>query len=261
MMTTRILKLLGISALVVVVGTACYPASTQAVENPIIPTSQGDLPGNATPTLLLTASPMATLPAPTAIPSPSPIPSPASFPDPADFQWKLITEGLNRPVDLVSAFDNSGLLYVVEQAGVVRIIQNGKLLPDPFLDIRDRVGSAGNEQGLLGIAFHPDYSTNRYLYVDYTDLQGNTVIARFSSLPDGKIVDPASETILLQIQQPFKNHNGGNLIFGPDGYLWIGMGDGGGQGDPNNNGQSSQTLTGKIVTHRCGPWGPLFHTG
>ena len=97
------------------------------------------------------------------------------------------------------------------------------------------------------LLFTPSIPTNRYLYVDYTDLQGNTIIARYSSLPDGTKVDSASENIMLTIQQPFKNHNGGNLIFGPDGYLWIGMGDGGGQGDPNNNGQSSQTLLGKLL--------------
>lgn len=247
MMTTRILILLGISALVVVVGTACYPASTQTVEPTLLPISQGDLPGKTTPTLLSTAFSSVTLPAPTSIPSVSPISSKASFPDPAEYQWTLIAAGLNRPVDLVSANGDTGLLYVVEQSGRVRIIQDGKLLPDPFLDIRDRVGSNGNEQGLLGIAFHPKYAANGFFYLDYTNLDGDTVIARFSSPPGEKKIDPSSEFILIKIQQPFANHNGGNLIFGPDGYLWIGMGDGGGQGDPGNNGQSRQTLLGKML--------------
>lgn len=180
----------------------------------------------------------------------TPKPAAASLPDPAGYQWQMFISGLRRPVDLAGPKDVPGKLFALEQAGVIRIIQDGVLLPEPFLDIRDRVGSGGNEQGLLGIAFHPQFIKNGYFYVNYTDKQGNTVIAKFSAILDGNPnlkADLASESILLQVDQPYANHNGGQMVFGPDGYLWIGLGDGGGQGDPNGNSQSSQTLLGKIL--------------
>jgi glucose/arabinose dehydrogenase len=184
------------------------------------------------------------------MPTETPKPPSAILPDPAGFQWQQVISGLRRPVDLAEPKDVPGNLFVVEQAGVIRIIQDGVVLPEPFLDIRDRVGSGGNEQGLLGIAFHPQFIKNGYFFVDYTDKQGNTVIARFLGVMEGNSylkADPISESILLRVEQPYANHNGGRLIFGPDGYLWIGLGDGGNQGDPNGNGQSSQTLLGKIL--------------
>ena len=174
-------------------------------------------------------------------------PYPTSFPDPAKYEWQLITDGLSRPVGVTNAGDGSGRLFVLEQEGLIRIVQDYELLEEPFLDIRDRVGSSANEQGLLGMAFHPGYPENGTFYVNYTDGDGGTVIARFRVSADPSRADPASEVRLLQISQPYGNHNGGALAFGPDGYLYIGTGDGGSGGDPQGNGQSLDTLLGKIL--------------
>jgi glucose/arabinose dehydrogenase len=174
-------------------------------------------------------------------------PYPSSFPDPAKYDWQMLTGDLSRPVGLTHVGDGSGRLFVLEQEGLIRIVQGRELLAEPFLDIRDRVGSNANEQGLLGLAFHPQYPQNGYLYVNYTDLNGGTVIARYSVSADPGLVDPGSEVRLLQIPQPYGNHNGGALAFGPDGYLYIGTGDGGSGGDPLGNGQSLDTLLGKIL--------------
>jgi glucose/arabinose dehydrogenase len=127
------------------------------------------------------------------------------------------------------------------------LIKGGSKTPQAFLDIRDRVGSSGSEQGLLGIAFHPKYSQNHLFYVNYTDLNGNTVIARFTAAQNSDTADPQSEKKLLQVDQPYANHNGGGLAFGPDGYLYIGLGDGGSAGDPQNNAQNVNTLLGKLL--------------
>jgi glucose/arabinose dehydrogenase len=143
--------------------------------------------------------------------------------------------------------DGSGRLFVIEKVGRIRIIENDQLLETPFLDITDRVGSNGNEQGLLGLAFHPQYQVNGRFFVNYTDTRGDTVIARFQVSSDPNIVDPGSEVPLLGIDQPFPNHNGGVLAFGPDGYLYAGLGDGGSQGDPNGNAQNTQVMLGKIL--------------
>lgn len=197
-------------------------------------------------------------PSPTAIPGtavqtgiPSEIPSnetPSStttFPDPNAYQWQQVITGLERPVDLQA--DGSGRLFVIEKSGRIRILQDGQLLPDPFLDIVDRVGSRGNEQGLLGLAFHPQYAENGRFFVNYTNKDGNTVIARFQVSGDANRADPASEVKLLGVDQPFPNHNGGVLTFGPDGYLYAGLGDGGSAGDPMGNAQKTDRLLGKIL--------------
>ena len=168
-----------------------------------------------------------------------------TFPDPNDYDWQLIASGLQRPVDLQA--DGSGRLFVLEKVGRIRIIQDGQLQTDPFLDITDRVGSQSNEQGLLGLAFHPQFSENGRFFVNYTDINGDTVIARFQVSSDANRADPDSEVELLAIDQPYPNHNGGVVAFGPDGYLYVGMGDGGSQGDPQENGQNTNSLLGKIL--------------
>jgi glucose/arabinose dehydrogenase len=150
-------------------------------------------------------------------------------------------------VDVQHAGDGSGRLFVVEQPGRIRIVENGQLLETPFLDITDRVNDGGNEQGLLGLAFHPNYEQNGFFYVNYTRGGGDTVIARFQVTGNPNLADPNSSTQLLEIEQPFPNHNGGVLAFGPDGYLYIGSGDGGSAGDPFGNGQSLNTLLGKVL--------------
>jgi len=171
--------------------------------------------------------------------------SAAAFPDTSAYQWTAVVTGLVSPVDIQFPNDGTGRMFIVEQAGRIRIVENGQLLETPFLDIVDRVGSEGNEQGLLGLAFHPDFRDNGNFYVNYTDKNGNTVIARFHA--QGDLTDPASESRLLRVAQPFPNHNGGGLVFGPDGYLYIGLGDGGSQGDPSGNGQNLNTLLGKLL--------------
>jgi glucose/arabinose dehydrogenase len=150
-------------------------------------------------------------------------------------------------VDIQNAGDGSGRLFIVEQSGRILVLQDGVLLSTPFLDIVDAVGSRGNEQGLLGLAFHPKYSENGLFYVNYTDNNGDTVIARFHVSGDPNVADAATETWVLTVDQPFANHNGGVLAFGPDGYLYAGLGDGGSGGDPFGNAQNTATVLGKIL--------------
>jgi glucose/arabinose dehydrogenase len=167
------------------------------------------------------------------------------MPDPAAYGWAPVISGLNAPTDIKNAGDGSGRLFILEKPGRILILKDGQLLKTPFLDIKDRVGSNGSEQGLLGLAFHPNFSQNGFFFVNYTDKDGNTHIARFSARGDR--ADPASEKKLLFVQQPFANHNGGALAFDPAGYLLIGLGDGGSGGDPYGNAQSLNTLLGKIL--------------
>ncbi len=154
-----------------------------------------------------------------------------------------ITGGLESPVDVVAAGD---VFYVLEQTGRVRVVRDGVLIEEPFLDIVDRVGSRGNEQGLLGIAFAPDFAQSRRFFVNYTDRSGDTVVAGFRAL-DERRADPRSEWRVLFVDQPYVNHNGGGLRFGPDGMLYIGMGDGGSGGDPQNFAQNTRSLLGKML--------------
>lgn len=161
---------------------------------------------------------------------------------------KLIpfASGLTNPVSIANAGDNR--LFVVEQRGNVKIINpTGTINAQPFLNISGRV-IYGGERGLLGIAFHPKYSTNGYFYVNYIGEGGNTRISRFKVSSDNmNLADPQSELILMTIAQPYQNHNGGDLKFGPDGYLYIGMGDGGSGGDPGNRSQNPKELLGKML--------------
>lgn len=156
-------------------------------------------------------------------------------------------DGLEKPTDFTHAGDGSGLLYVLEQPGRVRVVRDAQLLDEPFLDIVERVGSSGNEQGLLGIAFAPDFAGSRRFFVNYTDTKGDTVVSGFVSDADGLRADPASEWTVLKIDQPYGNHNGGQIQFGPDGMLYIGMGDGGSAGDPENRAQNLESLLGKML--------------
>jgi glucose/arabinose dehydrogenase len=155
--------------------------------------------------------------------------------------------GFNKPVFLTHAGDGSGRLFVVEQAGRILVIKEGDVLATPFLDIVSIVGSDANEQGLLSVAFHPDYARNGLFFVNYTNRQGDTTIARFQVSDNPDMADPNSAKILLTIGQPYANHNGGQLTFGPDGYLYVGMGDGGAANDPHDNGQNLNTLLGKVL--------------
>ena len=161
---------------------------------------------------------------------------------------RRIAIGLTQPVYVVHAGDGTGRLFVVEQAGVIRIVRDGQLLRAPFLDVRRRV-IAGGELGLLSVAFHPRYATNGRLFVNYTADGGNlrTVIAEYRVSASNPDVADVAERVLLEIAQPFRNHNGGLNLFGPDGMLYVGMGDGGSGGDPFNNGQRLDALLGKLL--------------
>lgn len=157
-------------------------------------------------------------------------------------------EGFDQPLFLTHAGDESGRIFVVEKAGTIRIVRDGAVVETPFLDITDRVTTDGNEQGLLGLAFAPNFEESGYFFVHYSDLEGNTVISRFQvDAANGDVADAAGEFFVLQIEQPARNHNGGMIAFGPDGYLWIGMGDGGGGGDTYGNGQNPASLLGKML--------------
>jgi len=153
------------------------------------------------------------------------------------------------PVEFTHAGDGSGRVFVIEQDGRIRVFNNNASVKsaDVYLDIRNRVASGG-EMGLLGLAFHPNFKQNGYFFVNYTkDNPRKTVISRFKVSPTANRVDPSAETILLKFRQPYANHNGGKVAFGPDGMLYIATGDGGSGGDPHNNGQSLRTYLAKIL--------------
>jgi glucose/arabinose dehydrogenase len=156
-----------------------------------------------------------------------------------------VASGFDQPV-YVTAPPGDARVFVVEQTGKIRIIQNGAALPTPFLDVTAKITSGG-ERGLLSVAFHPSYATNGFLYVYYTDRNGDTRVERYHATPGSSTADAASGTLVLAQAQPFANHNGGLLMFGPDGKLYVGLGDGGSGGDPQGNGQNPATLLGKIL--------------
>lgn len=159
---------------------------------------------------------------------------------------ELFSNGFSSPVDLQNAGDDR--LFVVEQGGRIKILQpDGTVNPDLFLNISSEV-SNGNEQGLLGLAFHPDYSNNGYFYINYTKTNGDTRISRFSVDPTNPdMALPGSELTIIEYNQPFSNHNGGGIAFGADGYLYIASGDGGSGGDPGNRSQNTTLLLGKLL--------------
>lgn len=163
----------------------------------------------------------------------------------ARIRLERVATGIGQCSDIQSAKDGSGRLFLVRQQGTIHILRGNQVLATPFLDIRGRL-STGGERGLLGLAFPPDYASKRYFYINYTNTAGNSVISRFR-LSDNDRADAASEQILLTINQPFSNHNGGQLQFGPDGFLYIGMGDGGSANDPQGNGQNPRSLLGKML--------------
>lgn len=160
-------------------------------------------------------------------------------------QLQLVVSGLSSPVHLTAPAGDARL-FVVEQPGRIRIVQNGQLVATPFLDISAKLRSGG-EQGLLGLAFHPQYATNGFFFVNYTDTQGHTRIERYRVSSDPNRADAASAKQILFISQPYSNHNGGHLLFGPDGMLYIPTGDGGSGGDPQNHAQTRADLLGDLL--------------
>lgn len=192
---------------------------------------------------------LADTPQPTPLPTPTPTPPPPAFPPTVSLEPVL--SGFRAPVYVTHAGQDPSepaRLFVVEKEGRIHLMENGSLLPTAFLDITDRVGSENNEQGLLSVAFPPDFAASGIFYVNYTDRGGDTIIARYRLLADNLgQADPRSEQKILQIEQPATNHNGGQLQFGPDGYLYIGTGDGGRAGDPWGNAQNPDVLLGKML--------------
>jgi glucose/arabinose dehydrogenase len=167
---------------------------------------------------------------------------------PDALELERVADGLAAPIGITNAGDGSGRLFVLEQVGRVRVIgPDGRLHAEPFIDISDRVQSGG-ERGLLGIAFHPEFRANGRLFLHYSRADdGATVVSEFRAAGDRRTADPGSERVVLTQPQPFPNHNGGQLAFGPDGYLYLGLGDGGSGGDPYDNGQDTGVLLGKIL--------------
>jgi glucose/arabinose dehydrogenase len=171
----------------------------------------------------------------------------AAAPSSAHIKLSLAISGLSKPVFATTAPDGRGRVFIVEQTGRIRILKNGHLLATPFLDLSSSV-TKGGEQGLLGLAFHPNFKSNRKLYVNFTDLAGDTVIREYrASATNPNVVSTSSKRLIMHIDQPYANHNGGGIGFGPDGYLYIGMGDGGGAGDPGNRARSLASLLGKML--------------
>lgn len=189
--------------------------------------------------------------APSATPEPTATAGPVALPDGNGYQLVRFAEGFTRPTYVTHAGDGSGRLFVAEQRGVVWVIVGGVVQPTPFLDISDRVSTRANEQGLLGLAFAPDFATSGRLFVHYSTIarlglnDGDTVLSEFSAA--GGVADAGSERVVLTLDQPFDNHNGGQIAFGPDGNLYMGLGDGGRAGDPLGAGQNPNTWLGKIL--------------
>jgi glucose/arabinose dehydrogenase len=158
---------------------------------------------------------------------------------------ETVATGLSRPV-FATAPIGDDRLFIVEKPGYVKILENDSLVSGNFLDINELVSGA-NEQGLLGLAFHPDYATNGLLYVSYTDAAGDSRVVEYKVSADANVADETKARLIIEIDQPYANHNGGMIMFGPDGYLLFGLGDGGGGGDPDENGQNTNTLLGSLL--------------
>ena len=221
--------------------TETTPAEA-ATEPATEPTPAGETAGGELPT-----------PTPAAAPADAPTeaaaPAAPAIPDLGAVAVRLepVVQGLEQPLFVTHAGDGSGRQFVLEKVGRIRVVQDGQLLPTPFLDITGQV-SLASEQGLLGLAFAPDYAQSGEFFTNYTDLNGDTVISRWVvSAADPNVADAGSEQPLLQLDQPAPNHNGGMLAFGPDGYLWVGTGDGGAANDRFGNGQNPATLLGKML--------------
>ena len=166
----------------------------------------------------------------------------------SQIQTRKIADGFDKPVYAVSHPTDHNMIFVVEQKGTIQIVNDKTVLKLPFLDIQDRVHYPlfpGDEMGLLGFAFHPDFLGNKFCFVHYVNKNDDSIISRFKT--DSFTINPNSEKIILKMKQPYSNHNGGSIAFGPDGYLYIGFGDGGSAGDPENNAQNLNNYLGKIL--------------
>ncbi|HJO91751.1 MAG TPA: PQQ-dependent sugar dehydrogenase, partial [Anaerolineales bacterium] len=164
-----------------------------------------------------------------------------------NYSLELVVDGFQRPIYVTHSGDGTARLFVVEQNGAIYIVSGGKVLDTPFLDLKDRITRSSSEQGLLGLAFDPNYSDNGQFFVHYSDNNGDTVVMKFLVSGDANRADYQSGIEVLTQSQPYRNHNGGQIAFGPDGNLYIGLGDGGLAGDPQQNGQNLATMLGSIL--------------
>jgi hypothetical protein len=169
-----------------------------------------------------------------------------SLPQGTGARLQLIASGLSLPLYLTAPPGDGSRLFIVEQTGAIRIVKDGTLLPTAFLDVSAQVLASG-EQGLLGLAFYPDYAATGRFVVHYTDTAGNTRLSSFRVSSDPDVADVTSEQVILTADQPFSNHKGGQVTFGPDGFLYLGLGDGGSSGDPQGRGQDLSDLLGSIL--------------
>ncbi len=247
-----------LSALTLALSACGGSAPTQAPTNTPAPPPAATQPAPTSTTAAPTAAPPSTPTSAPAAPPETAIPAPtaaANLPKPtilgqfdgSNLGLAPLITGVDEPVFVTHAGDGSGRLFIVEKRGVIRIWHNQKLQSQPFLDISSRVGSGGSEQGLLGLAFAPDFASSRHFFVNYTDRRDNTTIERYTVSDNPNLADPASVFRILSIEQPADNHNGGMLAFGPDGYLWIGTGDGGAANDLYRNGQNPRAFLGKML--------------
>lgn len=228
-------KLLVLLAVALVAGCA----SPGEVPTPGVPapTPPAPTPSPAAPTTTPPGTPTAA----------SPTPPAAMEPGPARLRLDAFLDGLSRPLLVTHAGDDSGRLFVVEQTGRILLVRGGKVADEPFLDIRERTVATG-ERGLLGLAFPPRHEEDGVAYVSYTDTSGDSILARYR-LANGTRdrLDRDSEEVILKVDQPYANHNGGHVAFGPDGMLYYGLGDGGSAGDPQGNGQNPNALLGSLL--------------
>lgn len=226
-------------ALLLGVLTACGGAQTaEPTRAPLAPIAAPA----ATTAAVATTAPVAVATSVPASTAAAPTAAALTTSGPVAIRLEAVADGFDRPV-FVTHSQADDTLYVVEKPGRINALRDGERAV--VLDIADRVKSSGNEQGLLGLAFHPAFPTDDRLFVNYSNVDGDTIIASFRVT--ASVADPASETILLEIDQPYANHNGGMIAFGPDGMLYIGMGDGGAAGDPQGHAQNLDSLLGKVL--------------
>jgi len=231
------------------------------LERPVMQLRNRMLPALAGPFTLILAmvacdgsdgsGPVATPPPATGTPA-APATPPAGSPAPTGVARPTVTfepfvSDFERPTFVTNAGDGSGRMFVTEKGGLIRLIQDGKIAGQPFLNVTPIVKSSGNEQGLLGLAFHPDFDSNGRFFIAYTAQNNDNTVAEYKVSGDAGRADPGSAKILFGVADQFANHNGGMLAFGPDGYLYISMGDGGSGGDPQGNGQNLNALLGKLL--------------
>ena len=216
---------------------------TPATRTPVA--AQEQTPAEQTPVAQTPTVQMPAAQTPVAVP-------PIIAPDPARYRLHPLAAGLDHPVYLTHAGDGSGRLFLLEQPGLIRVFVDDVLQPEPFLDMTAHVSRDSlrqfSERGLLGLAFDPDFASNGRFFVHYSDHNGSTVLAHYSMRADDPtVVDTESRQVIFTLAQPYSNHNGGQIAFGPDGYLYLALGDGGSAGDPLNSGQNPATLLGSIL--------------